>query len=157
MPTVHRHKFQKPVSVSRSHPKGSSSRGVQTLVSTWQDRAPIGQHRDSVAENERVVPAGHWKKGSDDLSELFSAVRVEPLLHRCKCLGYCDKCIAVRDRLGQRPGQRRVQSSAMTMPAAALKATTASGGARHAVSRTKPTSATAKSRGECTEDVQTGS
>src|ERR1700730_1021404 len=61
-PDVHRRNVQKPVDALRSHPKGSSSRGVQTLVSTSQDRAPIGQHRDSAAENERVVPAAHAKK-----------------------------------------------------------------------------------------------
>ena len=50
----------------------------------------------------------------------------------------------------------RPQSSAIAVPAAALKPTTTSGGARHATSRTKPTSAMPKSRGECTVVVQTG-
>src|ERR1700722_2842822 len=61
-PDLHRHNFQKPVGASTSHPKGSSSRGVQTLVSTWQDGAPTGRHRDSVAGNERVVAAVHGEK-----------------------------------------------------------------------------------------------
>ena len=59
---VDRHSFRKPVSASRRLPKESWSRGVQIPVSTWQCRAPTGPHRDSAAENKRVVPAKHWEK-----------------------------------------------------------------------------------------------
>ncbi len=59
---LYRHNFQKPARASGRRPKGSSRRGVQTPVSTSQDRAPTGQHRDSVAGNERVVPAVHSGK-----------------------------------------------------------------------------------------------
>jgi hypothetical protein len=51
---------------------------------------------------------------------------------------------------------RHYSVRAMTMPPSALMMTTTSGGARQAVNKTKPTTASPKSSGVLTELVQTG-